>query len=177
MLTIITACQRQPSADFTTDKNSYTAGETVKLTNTSVDASKYKWTMPDGQTSSSENVDYTISENTPDGTLTFTLEAISKNGNKSDEAVKTVSVEAAEGQLMVWTSNSNVNPISVYIDNVNMGTITLYYSGGTPDCGANGCVTATLNVGTYSVYATDGNYTWNGALTVSANQCSTFQLQ
>jgi hypothetical protein len=40
----LTSCQKQPSGDFNTDKSEYIAGDVVKLTNTSVDASSYKWT-------------------------------------------------------------------------------------------------------------------------------------
>lgn len=174
---LLTSCQKQPIADFTTDKTEYTAGETIKLSNKSIDADKYKWTMPDGQTATSQNVDYQTSVNTPEGTLTFKLEAISKNGKKTDVATKTVSLKAATGRAMIWTSNPNVNPIAVSINNIGYGTITMYYTGGTPDCGANGCVTATLKVGTYNVSATDGFYTWTGTITVYANQCSTLQLQ
>lgn len=31
--TLLTSCQKQPSADFTTDKTKYTAGETIMLSN------------------------------------------------------------------------------------------------------------------------------------------------
>lgn len=175
--TVLTSCQPQPSADFSTDKSQYVAGETVHLTNESVDATKYKWTFPDGQTATSENMDYTINENQQDANLTFKLEAISNNGKKTDDATKTVSVTAATGQLMVWTANSNVNFITVNINNVNSGTITSYYTGSAPDCGSNGCVTSTLTVGTYTIDASDGNYTWSGTMSVSANRCSIFQLQ
>jgi len=148
----------------------------VKCLNSSEDGASYKWTFPDGQTSASQNVDYTLSENTAAGTYYIVLEAISKKGNKKSEAKKAFTVKAATGQLTVWTSNSGVNQISVKIDNVSMGTITLYYSSN-PGCGANGCVTAKLSVGTHSISATDGNNTWNGSITVSKDQCSTFQLQ
>jgi hypothetical protein len=173
---ILTSCQKQPSADFKTDKTEYVGGDVVKLTNTSIDATKYKWTLPDGQTSASENVDYTLAADQQDATLTFKLEAISNNGKKKDDASKTVSVKAATGQALIWTSNSGVNQISVSIDNIAAGTITASYTGA-PDCGALGCVTANLKVGIHSVSATDGNYTWNTTVTVTKNGCSSLNLQ
>jgi outer membrane lipoprotein-sorting protein len=176
VVVFLSSCQRQPSADFTTDKYNYIAGDVVILTNTSIDGSKFKWTLPDGQTSGAENLDYNLSETQQDATLTFTLEAISNNGKKSDVATKLVSVKSATGQATIWTSNSNVNPISVYIDNISAGTITASYFG-TPNCGALGCVTATLKVGTHYVSASDGNYTWSGTVNVIRNGCSTLVLQ
>lgn len=176
-LIALTSCQKQPSADFTTDKTEYIAGDVVKLTNTSGDANKFKWTFPDGQTNAAENVDYTTAENQTDGTLTFKLEALSKNGKKTDEATKTVSIKAATGLLTVWTANSTVNQISVSIDGNAAGTITQYYTGGVPACAATGCVTATLKIGSHTISATDGNYSWNGTMTVTKNGCSTFKLQ
>ena len=52
---LLTSCQKQPSADFSTDKSEYIAGDVVKLTNSSTDGSSYKWIMPDGQTNTSTN--------------------------------------------------------------------------------------------------------------------------
>jgi hypothetical protein len=173
---LFSSCNKQPTADFTTDKTEYSAGDVVKLTNKSLDAKSYKWIFPDGQTSASPNVDYTLASNITPGVYSIKLEAISKKGNKKSEASKSITVNAAAGQLTVWTSNSSVNPITVKINNVTLGTITLYYTSN-PGCGANGCVTANLNTGVYTISATDGTYTWNGTTTITKNTCSTFQLQ
>jgi len=173
---IFTSCQREPSADFSTDKSTYTAGDVIKLTNSSVDADKYKWTTPDGQTSTARDLNYTTNSSSPASTLTFKLEALSKNGKKSDLATKSVSLKEATGQLTIWTSNCSVNQINVSIDGTAAGTITNCYTS-IPACAATGCVTATLKVGSHSIYATDGNVSWNGTMTVTVNGCSTFQLQ
>jgi hypothetical protein len=169
-------CNKQPSAEFTLDKTEYSAGDVVKCTNKSIDAKSYKWTFPDGQTSASQNVDYTLSSSLPPGTYSIKLEAISKKGNKISDASKSFAVKTASGQLTVWTSNSLVGQISVKVDNVAVGTITMYYASN-PGCGANGCVTANLTPGSHSIFATDGTYKWNGTLTVAKDDCSTFQLQ
>ena len=174
---ILSSCNKQPSADFTTDKTEYTAGETVKLSNTSLDAKTYKWTFPDGQTSALENIDYTLSSNTPAGVYSIKLEAISKKGNKKSEASKSITVRAfSVGQLTVWTSNSGVNQITVKVDNVTLGTITAYYNAN-PGCGASNCVTQNLSVGTHTLTATDGTFNWSGTITITANNCLTYQLQ
>ena len=133
--------------------------------------------MPDGQTSTSTDVNYTINESTQDGTMSFKLNAYSRSGKKTDDISKSVIVKAAKGQLMVWTSNANAaGPIAVYIDNVAMGSITMYFTGA-PSCGSNGCVTSTLKVGSHAISATDGTGNWTGTITVNANTCSSFQLQ
>jgi hypothetical protein len=112
-----------------------------------------------------------------DATLTFKLEARSKNGKKTDEAQKIVSVKAATGQLTIWTSNGGVSQISVSIDNSAAGTITQYYVGGSPGCSATGCVTATLKVGSHTISATDGVFSWNGSMNVTRDGCAQFELQ
>jgi hypothetical protein len=173
---ILSSCQKQPSADFTTDKSQYQGGDVVMLTSTSVDAKSYKWTLPDGQTSSKSNLNYTLASNQGDATLTFKLEAISKNGKKTDDATKIITVKAASGQALIWTSNSSADPISVYIDDISVGTITAYYNSA-PECGSMGCVTANLKVGDHLVDATDGYDTWSGTVTVTKNGCSKFNLQ
>jgi uncharacterized protein (TIGR02145 family) len=91
---VSSSCQRQISADFLSDKSEYVAGDIVKLTNKSTNAKKYKWTLPDGHTTTSEHVDYPILLTQPDGSLTFKLEAISKNEKKSDEVLKSFIVKA-----------------------------------------------------------------------------------
>lgn len=73
------------------------------MTNKSTNAKTYKWTLPDGQTTTSEHVDYPIVLTQPDGSLTFKLEAVSKNEKKSDEALKSFS-------LRKLNRNPNRNP-------------------------------------------------------------------
>jgi methionine-rich copper-binding protein CopC len=174
--TLFIGCNKQPSADFSTDKTEYTAGDVVKCTNKSLSSKSCKWTFPDGQTSASTNVNYTLDENTPAGVYSIKLQAISKKGNKTSDATKSFTVKDAMGQLTVWTSNSAVNPISVKIDNVSLGTITVYYNS-SPGCSANGCVTANLTIGTHTINATDGTLNWNTTATITKNSCKVLELQ
>ena len=96
----ITSCQKTPEASFTTDKSEYVAGETINLTNTTLNGKTYKWTFPDGQTGSSESYAFETNDNDPAGTLTFRLEAFSSNGKKTDEVSKSVNIKAAEGDVV-----------------------------------------------------------------------------
>lgn len=82
------SCNKPPVADFSMDRAEYSAGEVVKLTNKSTDAETYKWTLPDGQTSTSKNVNYTINALTMTGGYSVKLEVKSKNGKKTDTATK-----------------------------------------------------------------------------------------
>lgn len=174
---ILSSCNKQPAADFTTDKTEYIQGETVVCTNTSLDGETFKWTFPDGQTSASTNVSYILSNTMTPGTYSIKLEAISKKGNKTSDATKSFVVKQATGKAMIWTSDGTVSQISVKIDGVSYGTITMYYKNGTPDCGANGCVNATLTKGDHTVSATDGNYSWTGTITVEKDKCNAFELK
>lgn len=169
------SCNKQPAADFTLDKSEYTAGDVVICTNKSLDAKSYKWTFPDGQTSASQNVEYTLSNSTPAGVYSVKLEAISKKGNKKSEASKSFTVKAALGEIVFWQAPScGCGITSVTINGVTK-QITLDFNS-TPTCGDNGTATFTLPVGSYSFSATDGSKTWNGNITVTKNTCNKMQL-
>ena len=43
MSVLIASCSKQPVANFTTDKDTYTAGESIVCSNTSEDAVVYDW--------------------------------------------------------------------------------------------------------------------------------------
>jgi hypothetical protein len=171
------ACQKQPTADFSTDTTVYSAGDTIKLKNTSLDAYKYKWTMPDGQTSNATNVNYSTPESLGDGTLTFTLEALSKNGKKTDQATKAVQIKASTGQLTVWSSDTYSDTITVSIDDIQEGYITKTYPTTIPDCGADGCFEMTLKIGYHAISATRGGVKWSGYINITKNKCSKFELK
>lgn len=68
-------------------------------------------------------------------------------------------------------------PISVTISGYGSGSITAIGSSA-PDCGLSGNFTRTLDPGTYSYTASDGNLSWkNGSFTISGNtSCTTVLL-
>ena len=96
---------KQPVSNFSFDKAEYIAGEIIRITNTSVDASSYTWTLPDGTTTKSKDLDYTTAANIGNANLNFKLEAYSKGG-KVDYSVKSVRVKAATGQLVIYDGYS-----------------------------------------------------------------------
>jgi hypothetical protein len=87
---VISACQKQPAATFTTDKTEYYAGDTIHLTNTSENGHSYIWTMPNGSTQTTENAFYVVDTSVLYEKLTFQLEAISKHQRKKTIVTKQV---------------------------------------------------------------------------------------
>jgi len=171
-----TSCQKQPEATFATDKSEYVAGETVKLSNTSADANSYKWTMPDGQIAKSIDVTYKIDEKQKDGTLTFKLEAFSKNAKKDDETTKTVKIKVAKGNAVFWQRTGSGFDVTVVELNGITSNITVD-SPSTPECGSAGnAVFNGLEVGTYNWTATDGTYNWNGTINITRDGCTKQEL-
>ncbi len=171
------SCQKTPEASFTTDKTEYVAGETIKLTNTTINGSEYKWTFPDGQTGTVENYDYTTNDTDPSASLTFKLQATSKNGKKTDEATKTVNLKAAEGDVVFWQQVGSGFGATVVSLNGVTSNITSEYSSA-PDCGASGCAVFNgLKVGSYNYTATDGSSTWSGSALVTKGTCLKIKLQ
>lgn len=169
------SCVKQPVADFSISSSEYMAGDYVSLSNNSSDAKTYKWTFPDGTTSTSANPSYYVPSYYSPGSYTIKLEAI--NGSKKDTREKSFSVIASTGSLMVWTATSSYGQMSVQIDGSYAGTITSYYPSGTPSCGSTGCVNIDLTPGSHSIYATAGSYHWGpSTVNITAGQCLRYQL-
>jgi hypothetical protein len=172
----LSSCTKQPAANISTDKTTYVAGDVIHLTNTSVDASSYLWTCPNGQTLTAENIDYTTDVNTPAGTLTFTLLASSANGKKNATATKTVTITAAKGNAIFWQLTGSGHSVTVVSVNGITSNITSEYSSA-PSCGAAGCaVFNDLEIGTYNFGASDGTVNWSGTVTITKDGCTTKKL-
>ncbi len=83
---------------------------------------------------------------------------------------------SGEGNIMFWIgSDLGCGSISVTLQSEGSGSITSYY-GSSPDCGASGCANFTVAPGTYSFSASCGDYTWDGSITVTEDQCSKMQF-
>ncbi|MBI4945390.1 MAG: hypothetical protein HY840_03195 [Bacteroidetes bacterium] len=107
----IVGCQQNPTASFTANKSEYIAGDTVHLTNTSANGHSYLWTMPDGTTLTTTNADYLIPANQGFATLTFALEAFSKNGKKNNSVSQSIAVIPAS--VFSIDGSYSYNPINV----------------------------------------------------------------
>lgn len=93
--------EKVPVADFNLSKSEYVSGETIELTNNSVDAETIRWTLPDGSTSRANSVSYPTKESGVLQTFVFKLEAISKSGTKSDYIVKNLTTKVTTGKLVI----------------------------------------------------------------------------
>jgi PKD repeat protein len=169
----ITACQKVPTASFTSDKENYVNGETMKLQNTSQNGDSYKWSVT-GSSTQITTKDAEVKLNGA-GQYVVTLKVFSRNGKKSDEISKTFNVVKATGQVTFYTLDPSLGPINVSVDGIPLGTITLYYFSN-PGCAANGCVTAFLEEGTHSLTATANGQAATANIQVNPNTCNTFEM-
>jgi PKD repeat protein len=142
--------EKLPSADFTASKAAYVAGETIALTNTSSNGDNYRWTLPNGTTSKSQDLSYPTSENAGNGVLTFKLEAFSKSGNKSDFVVKEIFINAAKGKVVLYDPGEwDSYKLEIKIDGVSFGDVLIPSSSIIPNCGQSGYPTFDLTLGTH----------------------------
>lgn len=80
------------------------------------------------------------------------------------------------GSAMFWTSSDlGCGNISVSLSS-SSGTISQYYSSGTPECGASGCANFTLAPGTYNFTASCSSKNWSGSINVTEDGCSRIRL-
>jgi len=171
----LAGCQKVPTASFSSDKESYVNGETMYLTNTSQNASSYQWSFSGSSTKITTKDAYVTF--TGAGQYTVNLTAISRNGKKSDEVTKTITIEKANGSCIFYTKTQGLGAINISVDGVPLGSITLIYTGA-PDCGANGCVNATIKEGTHTITATatGTGQVVSGTIDVSPNACNQFEM-
>jgi hypothetical protein len=81
---------------------------------------------------------------------------------------------AATGQLSIWTDYSQI--IAIKVDGQSAGSLTQYFSSGTPNCGQAGTLTLTLAAGAHQVTGSSGSTSWNSSATVVAGQCQLYKL-
>jgi len=111
-LLLFAACQKQPTANFNTDKTLYYPDETIHLTDASTKAHHWLWTLPDGSTSNSQNVDFVIDTNNIGGSYSISLKAASKNGNRTSTITKSIEISQkiyASDFISIADSN-NISP-------------------------------------------------------------------
>lgn len=83
---------------------------------------------------------------------------------------------SGEGNIIFWiSSDMGCGNINVTLQGQGSGSISSYYSS-SPNCGASGCANFTVAPGTYSFTASCGDYSWDGSITVSEDQCYKMQL-
>ncbi len=167
LLLFATCTKPLPVATFTTDKTSYTDGDTIHVTNYSVNADNFIWTVTGSASQlTTKNID--IPAPTPG---TYTIKLTAGNGSKNDELSKDVVVNKATGFVMFYATKPDFGQIRVYLEGVNVGIITIYYPTA-PDCNSPGCINLNLPEGNYNFTATGSvSGTWSGTVAITRNNC------
>jgi PKD repeat protein len=193
-LLLFAACQKQPTANFNTDKTLYYAGETVHLTDASTNAQHWYWTMPDGTYKTGQTVDYVIDTNDLGGNETFALTVTSKNGNKLSTISKTVQISqpidasdyfshgTVTNQGITYPNFISTNHQTVQVANISTGAnLTIYfpenYKTGTYQVKsyvASNTALIEIRGGKYDSYYVYGSDT--GTLTISPYQNGLFKI-
>jgi PKD repeat protein len=173
-ITTLVSCNKKPMADFSTDKAEYKAGETIQLTNSSVDAEKYKWTFPDGQTSIDKDAKYYLTKDLDDQELSIQLQAYSKNGELSDFATKLVKVKQLSGNLVIYCSSKRPPSSSYYQSGANVyvdGKYSGLLSDSVPeaDCFSNKSLTVVVKPGIHNI---EVNGVGSRQAIVTENECN-----
>jgi hypothetical protein len=95
---------------------------------------------------------------------------------KRDDDEKKKGNQNTTGQVMFWTSSDlGCGNITVTINGTSK-SITGFYSGGAPDCGAASAATFDLESGTYSFTVSCGSNSGNGTVTVTAGSCYKMEI-
>ena len=163
MSVLIASCSKQPVANFTTDKDTYTAGESIVCSNTSEDAVVYDWeylSASSGQTITEQIIgdhDSIKIETTNaygNGEFEIKLTVTNEKRDNTDEITKTVNIIAATGSVTFYTKiQTHVDEIEVTI-NGEIKTLTKQFEE-TADCNEDGAVyfeDLAVGVLMYSVY-------------------------
>ncbi len=158
----LSGCQKKPAASFTTDKEIYSNGDYMQLTNTSSNAHSYSWVVKGPKEYRSDTRDPSVLMDKV-GTYEISMSCYSKNGKFSGKVSKSVEVVASIGQYVFYTDDlgSNATSAKVYIDNIYIGTITQNSGSIIPACGATGCVTTSIPQGLHDVRITFMPYNLN----------------
>lgn len=153
-----TTCKKVPVADFNMSKTEYLSGETIELTNTSVDAESIRWTLPDGSTSRANSISYPTQELAAAQKFSFKLEAISKSGTKSDYIVKNITTKVPTGKLVIaqgYNFNGLVRELTIAGE--KKGMVTIKYANKIEDmsCDDQNFLNYTLPIGATIVTVAD----------------------
>ncbi len=132
---LFVACRKEAViAQFTTNKDTYAAGETVHCTNVSTNADSWKWTAPDGTTYTTRDLDYTLDSTLLNTTKTFKLE-VTGHGDNSTYS-KSINVK----ELILPTDYFSQGSTSYTPVRKSQGINSVYYWRVAASDGANGAL-------------------------------------
>jgi PKD repeat protein len=176
------ACKKEeeakPVADFTFDKTEYMAGELIRLTNTSVNAETFRWTLPDGTTSRDQNPSFQTAKSQEASNPTFKIEAFSKSGDKTDYIVKSISLKETRGTLLLYGELGFSTSVDIEIDSQKQGSYTIPPSSGTnvPECGQPGYPQFSLPLGPHLIKYVSTPWSTTVIVQITGNSCHKLKL-
>lgn len=143
IVAIMTSCQKEPSASFTSSKTLLKVGESVTFTNTTQDGDSYDWSFGDGQTSTASSPSHTYNAI---GTYTVSMTAYSKNGKKKDVATATLTViQTTDLALTVYIDGSSTTVddclIQIFTNQTDWDNYTNVVASGSTDINGNLTIT------------------------------------
>ncbi|MBA3900385.1 MAG: PKD domain-containing protein, partial [Bacteroidetes bacterium] len=94
---LVSACGKEPVADFSISHEKPAAGEKLFFYNTSSNAVDFEWDFGDGTTSTEESPEK-IFKNA--GNFNVTLKAFSENGKKTGTVSKSIMINGFEGSYL-----------------------------------------------------------------------------
>lgn len=113
----LVSCQKQPTACFNTDSLEYISGDTIHISNNSINADKFEWYLFDSLVSEDKCPNIIIDKNTQFVDLDLRLEAFSKNKKKNSTASKILRIIPAS---IFGLKGINVfHPLNTHIDSNN----------------------------------------------------------
>lgn len=141
------ACS-QPDPGFGLGSDSYKAGDTIKISNSSKGAERYEWYVNEKQVSTEKDLTYV-----PDagiaGVFTITLKIY--DGDKSAQTTKTVQVTSPLGTITAWSTFAGVEIFKISDGKAELLGITTGGFDEDPGCGAASAVSISLAPGTYTI--------------------------
>ncbi|MBL7930544.1 MAG: hypothetical protein JNL60_01495 [Bacteroidia bacterium] len=184
-LVLFAGCKRT-DANFTTDKDSYKIGETVRLTSTSKGVKAAYWILPNGSSVKGETATYLIPKGSPN-TLSFSYYVRSRMGKVSEFTKDVKVVNGAPpvvetGKVVLWSTwtagytlyiSAGSTSGDQFYDGVIVNTHAL-----DPGCSASNALTLNMEPGTYYVWA-DSPYkanVWSQNITVTKGSCVSLRV-
>lgn len=182
---LFSGCKKS-DADFKTDKDVYSVGDTIDLTCTSKNVKSAYWELPDGSTVKGKTASYIIPKRS-EKTISFTLYVASRMG-KVSEFTKEVTITngispaAANGKVTFWASWTAGYQLNVYAESINTG---MFYDGlitntfaNDPGCSTVGALNFLMEPGTYHVWADSPFATnvWSQTITVTPGGCISLKV-
>jgi hypothetical protein len=171
---LLCACQKDPKAAFTTDKEVYQRGETIITTNKSENSDSYLWTVSNSLSEYTSREPEILAEKT--GECVITLKAYSKNLSKSNSTTRTVTITPGKGEITFYAGSGPALTSTVVISGYTLGPPTMTY-GAIPDCRAAGTLTVALPEGPYMFTVTTTSAVSTSSLELEPGECKKVRLQ